>query len=88
MATAMAKRAVISISGSALRRPVGVAAPEQRRQFMSTRDTPVAARMDRQLHRFNSLPSALGALTSGDILRVVGSTGTDNNLATTADNPA
>ncbi len=37
---------------------------------------------------FTSLPSALGALASGDVLRVVGSLGADNSLTTSGDNQA
>ena len=37
---------------------------------------------------FTSLPAAAAAVSSGDIIRVVGSVGVDNNLATVGDNPA
>jgi VCBS repeat-containing protein len=37
---------------------------------------------------YTNLPAAAAALQPGDVLRVLGSVGADNNLATVADNPA
>ncbi|GAB5405864.1 MAG: hypothetical protein Aurels2KO_40950 [Aureliella sp.] len=67
--------------------PQGVAAAGEAKTvfvdkgFTGTGDGSVAA-------PFNSLPAAQAAVTSGDVIRVVGSVGVDGDLTTVADNPA
>ncbi len=68
--------------------PVGLAAPGAPKTVFVDKGYTGGGSNGSPVAPFASLPAALGALASGDILRVVGSGGTDGNLATAADNPA
>ena len=68
--------------------PVGVAAPGAPKTVFVDKGYTGGGSNGSAAAPFSSLPSALVALASGDILRVVGSVGTDNNVSTPGDNPA
>ncbi len=68
--------------------PVGLAAPGAPKTVFVDKGYTGGGSTGSPAAPFSSLPAALGVLASGDILRVVGSIGTDSNVSTAADNAA
>ncbi|MFO1062602.1 MAG: hypothetical protein U0892_01840 [Pirellulales bacterium] len=67
--------------------PVGIAAPNSPKTVFVDKDYSGVS-IGSPAQPFSSLAAAVAVLTPGDILRVIGSVGTDKSLSTTSDNKA
>ncbi len=67
--------------------PVGTASPEVPKTIYVDKGY-AGAQNGSAAQPYSSIPAAVAAAVPGDVIRVVGSIGADNSIATTGDNPA